>query len=179
MTLSTGIIFLYPYTRKHVDQDDYYHRVFLHQSALLYTEALGLVIRKELPKLGAVTAKARFHTVSQIHRIDDIQVKIGKNNPLFIKVAGLVDQATIFPETLMEGITLLATATEEDTAALTDIFKKKSKQSACMEYKKNMSRSKHPLPLPLLRPDMKQVGQTTLSTILKSDFDYFNFDNID
>ncbi|MDA3915645.1 MAG: AsmA family protein [Deltaproteobacteria bacterium] len=86
------------------------------------TQTLGSIIGKELPELGAIKANARLHTVSQIHRIDDIQVQVGKAEPLLIKATGSADKIIFFPETSIEGVTLLATAAGEDTAALTDIF---------------------------------------------------------
>ena len=86
------------------------------------TQTLGSIIGKELPELGAIKAKARIHTVSQIHRIDDIQVQVGKAKPLLIKATGSADKIIFFPELSLEEIKLLVTASGNDTADLTELF---------------------------------------------------------
>ena len=86
------------------------------------TQTLGSIIGKELPELVAIKANARIHTVSQIHKIDDIQVQVGQVKPLLIKATGSADKIIFFPELSLEEIKLLVTASGNDTAALTELF---------------------------------------------------------
>lgn len=85
------------------------------------TLALGNGIGKQLPEMGMITAWARLHTVSETHKIDDIQVRIKKNKLMEIAANGSAEQVILFPSPAVKGITLSATASGDTASLLTDI----------------------------------------------------------
>jgi len=85
-------------------------------------KSLEPILEKQLPELGDIVARARLHTVSKLHRLNDIHIRIGETKPLKLKFTGTASQVVLFPEPSLDNIRLWATASGSDTALLTDLF---------------------------------------------------------
>ena len=86
------------------------------------THALGTLLGKPLPELGALSAQGLVHTVSGKHRIDNFQLLSGKKSPLQTSIKGSADHVAFFGQPGIQGIQLRAAATAADTAQLYSLF---------------------------------------------------------
>ncbi len=71
----------------------------------------------------AYHAKARLHTVSGRHRVDDYELATEKGEPLEITERGSVDSISFLPEFRIEGIRLDHRARTNDVASLSRLFR--------------------------------------------------------
>jgi hypothetical protein len=107
----------------HWDQADPFKTINLKLEAQTHTtHALGMLIEKELPELGTLSAKARLHTVAGQHRLDAVHIKTTENAPLIAAVSGAAKHVTLLPELRIRDITLDANTSTDNTAQLNTVF---------------------------------------------------------
>ena len=86
------------------------------------TQALGTFIGQELPALGPLSGEAHFHTVSGLHRLDQVHIQTTEGALLTAAVSGSAGHVTLLPELRIQEIKLDATANTDDTAKLNTVF---------------------------------------------------------
>ena len=86
------------------------------------SKSLGAVLGRELPELGALSARGRLHTVAGNHRLDDLRVHNAKAAPLQISLEGQAQHVAFWPKPAIDGIQFTLAATSSDTARLNALF---------------------------------------------------------
>jgi hypothetical protein len=86
------------------------------------TQALGTFIGQELPELGPLKGEARLHTVSGLHRLEQVHIQTTEGALLTAAVSGSAGHVTLLPELRIQEIKLDATANTDDTAKLNTVF---------------------------------------------------------
>jgi len=86
------------------------------------TQLLSPWLGQKLPELGPLSGEARLHTVSGLHRIDQLQILTGENAPLTVAVSGSAQHVTLLPELYVRGIELEANASTDDISKLNGVF---------------------------------------------------------
>ncbi len=105
------------------DQADPFEKIDLKLQAQSHTtRALGTLIDQKLPELGNLSAKARLHTVSGRHRLDQLHIQTAGAAALSAAVSGSVAHVSLLPELRFAKIKLDAQASSGDTAQLNTVL---------------------------------------------------------
>jgi len=105
------------------DQADPFETIDLKlQAQSRTTQLLSPWIGQELPELGPLSVEARLHTVSGLHRIDQLHIRTGETAPLTIAVSGSAEDVTLLPGLRIREIQLDANASTDDIAQLNAVF---------------------------------------------------------
>lgn len=86
------------------------------------TESLGKVIGRELPELGALSARGRLHTVSGNHRLDGLRIHTVRAAPLQVSLEGVAAKVAFQPKPAIDGIQLKLAAASADATQLNTVF---------------------------------------------------------
>jgi hypothetical protein len=91
------------------------------------TQPLSTWIGQQLPEVGPLSAEARVHTVSGLHRLDQLQIRTVEAAPLSVEVSGSAAHVTLLPDVRIRQIKLDVNADTDDTTKLNTVFGLKHK----------------------------------------------------
>ncbi|UCG20122.1 MAG: AsmA family protein [Deltaproteobacteria bacterium] len=105
------------------DQADPFKAIDLKlQAQSLTTQLLSPWLGQKLPELGPLSGEAHLHTVSGLHRIDQLQIRTGETAPLAVAVSGSAEHIILLPELRVREIKLDANATTDNVGQLNTVF---------------------------------------------------------
>jgi uncharacterized protein involved in outer membrane biogenesis len=105
------------------DQADPFETIELKlQAQSATTQLLSPWIGQELPELGPLRAEAHLHTVSGLHRIDQLNIRTGETAPLTLAISGSAEHFNLLPELRIREIKLDVNAGTDDMGKLNGVF---------------------------------------------------------